>query len=157
MQNNERNDEHFWSHNQGTPLYYNWCGLAFERVCLTHINQIKSALGINGIICNAYSWKSITSTDKTNKGSQIDLVIERDDNVIDLCEIKYTKEKFTIDSTYNDIIQNKKVRFIQEHKTSKAIHLILISANSVCMNEYSEEFQKIIYSDSLFETETLRI
>lgn len=157
MQNNERNDEHFWSHNQGTPLYYNWCGLAFERVCLTHINQIKSALGINGIICNAYSWKSITSTDKTNKGAQIDLVIERDDNVIDLCEIKYTKEKFTIDSTYNDIIQNKKVRFIQEHKTSKAIHLILISANSVCMNEYSEEFQKIIYSDSLFETETLRI
>lgn len=150
MQNNERNDEHFWSHNQGTPLYYNWCGLAFERVCLAHVTQIKSALGIEGIISNVCSWKSVETADKKERGAQIDLVIERDDNVIDLCEVKYTKEKYTVDTVYNEVIQNKKSRFIQELETSKAIHLVLISASDVNKNEYSEEFQKIILSDSLF-------
>jgi hypothetical protein len=151
MQNNERNDEHFWSRNQGSPLYYNWCGLAFERVCLAHIFQIKMALGIEGVISNVCSWKSAETIDKNVKGAQIDLVIERDDNVIDLCEVKYTKEKYTVDAAYNEVIQNKKFRFIQELKTQKAIHLVLISGNDVIKNEYSEEFQKIILSDTLFK------
>lgn len=151
MQNNERNDEHFWSHNQGSPLYYNWCGLAFERVCLAHVVQIKSALGIEGIISNVCSWKSTENDNKKDKGAQIDLVIERDDNVIDLCEVKYTKERYTVDSAYNEIIQNKKSRFIQEMHTSKAIHLVLISASDVNKNAFSEEFQKIIVVDSLFK------
>lgn len=150
MQNNERNDECFWSHNQGSPLYYNWCGLAFERVCFAHIPQIKSALGISGVVSNVCSWKSSATTPKGN-GAQIDIVIERDDNVIDLCEVKYTKEKFTIDSSYNDVIQNKKNQFIKEVQTDKAIHLILISANEVYRNEFSEEFQKIIYLEALFD------
>ena len=84
------------------------------------------------------------------KGAQIELVIERDDNVIDICEVKYTKEKYTVDSTYNEVIQNKKARFIQELQTSKAVHLVLISASEVQKNEFSDEFQKIILADSLF-------
>ncbi len=151
MKNNERNDENYWSHNQGSPLYYNWCGLAFERVCLAHISQIKLALGIEGIISNVCSWKSLDRHNKNDKGAQIDLIIERDDNVIDLCEIKYTKEKYTVDATYNEIIQHKKAKFIKELNTSKAIHFILISASEVYKNEYSEEFQKIILIDSLFK------
>ena len=108
------------------------------------------ALGIEGIISNVCSWKSTESLAKNEKGAQIDLVIERDDNVIDLCEVKYTKEKYTVDAAYNEVIQNKKSRFIQELQTSKAIHLVLISASDVTKNEYSEEFQKIILSDALF-------
>ena len=152
MQNNERNDDHFWSHNQGTPLYYSWCGLAFERVCLHHIGQIKAALGIEGIISNVCSWRSDAAVaDSKAKGAQIDLIIERNDNVIDLCEIKYTKEKFTVTADYNEVIQNKRARFIEEVKTDQAIHLVLISANEVQKNDYSGEFQKIIYADSLFK------
>jgi hypothetical protein len=152
MQNNERNDDHFWSHNQGTPLYYSWCGLAFERVCLYHIGQIKAALGIEGIISNVCSWRSDAAVADTKaKGAHIDLVIERNDNVIDLCEIKYTKEKFTVTADYNEVIQNKRARFIEEVKTDQAIHLVLISANEVQKNDYSGEFQKIIYADSLFQ------
>lgn len=149
MQDNVRNDEHFWSHNQGTPLYYNWCGLAFERVCLHHVGQIKAALGREGIISNICSWKS-ESVDSNMKGAQIDLVIERNDNVIDLCEIKYTKEKFSISADYNEAIQNKRARFIEELKPEQAIHLILISASEVHKNGYADEFQKIIYTESLF-------
>ena len=84
------------------------------------------------------------------KGAQIDLVIERNDNVIDLCEIKYTKEKFTISAEYNENIQNKRARFIEELKPDQAIHLILISASEVHRNDYSDEFQKIIHADALF-------
>lgn len=149
MQNNERNDGHFWSHNQGTPLYYNWCGLAFERVCLQHIGQIKAALGIEGIISNVCSWRSEAAAGSA-KGAQVDLVIERNDNVIDLCEIKYTKEKFTITSEYNENIQNKRARFIEEFKPTQAVHLVLISASDVHKNSYADEFQRIIYGDSLF-------
>jgi hypothetical protein len=117
-------------------------------VCLAHVPQIKSNLGITGIISNVCSWRSTDS--KNEKGAQIDLVIERDDNVIDICEVKYTKEKYTVDSTYNEVIQNKKARFIQELQTSKAVHLVLISASEVQKNEFSDEFQKIILADSLF-------
>lgn len=149
IQNNERNDGYFWSRSQGTPLYYNWCGLAFERVCLQHIGQIKAALGIEGIISNVCSWRSEAAAGST-KGAQIDLVIERNDNVIDLCEIKYTKEKFTITSEYNENIQNKRARFIEEFKPAQAIHLVLISASDVHKNSYADEFQRIIYAESLF-------
>lgn len=149
MRDNERNDEHFWSHSQGSPTYYNWCGLAFEMVCMQHLTQIKAALGIEGIISNVCSWKSEAKEFDT-KGAQIDLVIERNDNVIDLCEIKYTKERFSVTSEYNDVIQNKRARFIEEYHTNQAIHLVLISANEVVHNSYYDEFQNIIYADSLF-------
>ena len=104
---------------------------------------------VNGNVC---SWKSEAAVvDSKTKGAQIDLVIERNDNVIDLCEIKYTKEKFTVTADYNEVIQNKRARFIEEVKTDQAIHLVLISANEVQKNDYSGEFQKIIYADSLFQ------
>ena len=77
-------------------------------------------------------------------------MIERNDNVIDLCEIKYTKEKFTITSEYNENIQNKRARFIEELKPTQAIHLVLISASDVHKNSYADEFQRIIYAESLF-------
>lgn len=149
MRSNERNDEHFWSHSQGSPTYYNWCGLAFEMVCMQHIAQIKASLGIEGIISNVCSWKS-GSKESDTKGAQIDLVIERNDNAIDLCEIKYTKEKFSVTSEYNDVIQNKRARFIEEYQTHQAVHLVLISANEVIHNSYYDEFQNVIYADSLF-------
>ena len=151
MQNNEHNDEHFWSHSQGSPIYHNWCGLAFERVCFAHIPQIKSALGIEGIISNVCSWKSSKTESNKEKGAQIDLVIVRADNVINLCEIKYTKGKYIVDSAYNEIIQNKKSRFIQETQISMAVHMILISASEVSKNEYSAEFQKVILGAMLFQ------
>ena len=56
IQENKHHDPCFWSRNVGSSLYSNWCGLAFERVCLTHIPQIKKALGIGGVTSNEYSW-----------------------------------------------------------------------------------------------------
>ena len=149
IQNNHQSDVHIWSAQMGSPVYYNWCGLAFERVCLLHLQQIKQSLGITGIISYAYSWLSRGEQGKA-KGAQIDLVIDRSDNVIDLCEIKFTKEPYEVSKDEDEKVQNRRSRFLQDTKTNKAVHLILISANDVIANPYSSEFQSIITSDALF-------
>ena len=85
------------------------------------------------------------------KGAQIDLIIDRNDDIVDLCEVKYSKEPYTVTSEYYDIVLNKTLRFKEDTKSTKSIHQILISANGVKRNAYSDEFQKIITLDSLFE------
>ena len=86
---------------EGTPRYYNWCGRAFERVCLCHTDQIKQKLGISGILTEEYAWRYIPKKKKEDEepavakgkrkkeGCQVDLLIDRSDGIIDLCEMKY--------------------------------------------------------------------
>lgn len=150
IKQNRQDDEHFWSSQTGTPIYYNWCGLAFERICLLHVSQIKKALGIYGTISTVCSWRSCNSA-AGQKGAQIDLLIDRSDNVIDICEMKFTKEPYEMDATEDAKIQNRRSRFIEESGTDKAIHLILVSAAGVKRNSYSDEFQSVITAESLFE------
>ena len=145
---NHSGDERFWSHNLNSPIYYNWCGLAFESLCFTHINQIKQALGITGVASNVCAWRA--SASEESRGAQIDMLIDRNDGIIDICEMKFTKEAFRVQGeTYEDIM-NKKSRFVEISKTRKAVHLILVSAAGVARNGYSDEFQKIITFDALF-------
>lgn len=148
MENNRISDERFWSHSQSSPVYNNWCGLAFERLCFAHINQIKQALGITGVISGVCSWQ--VKATKERKGAQIDLLIDRDDNVIDICEMKYTKDPFYITADYEENLQSKRSRFIEETCTDKAVHLVMISAAGVVSNSYSGELQKVIMLDDLF-------
>lgn len=111
------NDAQYWTKITGTPEYNTWCGLAFERVCLQHVEQIKAKLGIQGVITTVYSW-SVTGS-KEKPGAQIDLLIDRNDDVINLCEIKYSKALFQITHTIDENLQNKRERFIQETGTEK--------------------------------------
>ena len=150
IKQNRQDDEHFWSSQTGTPIYYNWCGLAFERICLLHVSQIKKALGIYGTISTVCSWRSCNSA-AGQKGAQIDLLIDRSDNVIDICEMKFTKEPYEMDATEDAKIQNRRSRFIEESGTDKAIHLVLVSAAGVKRNSYSDEFQSVITAESLFD------
>jgi len=91
---NAPKDEHFWSKAIGSAAYNVWCGLAFERVCLLHIRQVKRKLGIDGVISEEYSW--VTRKDETHPGAQIDLLIDRADDVIDICEMKYSKNPYSV-------------------------------------------------------------
>lgn len=142
------NDELFWSKSTESPQYSNWCGLAFERVCLLHSRQIKAKLGITGIISSEYSWQ--TDGDEYNSGAQIDLLIDRSDGVINLCEMKYTKAPFRIDSDYETVLQNKRERFIAKTQIQKAVHLTMVSAQGIVHNSYANEIQNIITGDDLF-------
>ena len=149
IQENRGGDENFWSRQTGSPLYYNWCGLAFERLCLLHVPQIKKALGIHGTVSRVCSWYQTSTPER--KGAQIDLIIDRDDSVIDLCEMKYTKEPYEMTSEEEERIQYRRSSFIAATGTEKAVHLVLISASGVKGNPYSDEFQSIITADALFE------
>jgi hypothetical protein len=125
----------------GTPLLYNWEGYSFERVCLWHIEEIKQALGISGIRSSVYEFH--------NRNTQIDLVIDRADNIVNLVEIKFTINNFRVTKEYYETLENKKEN-LRKYIKNKAIQLILISASNVETNEYSVKFSKIIYLSKLF-------
>ena len=137
-----------WMEHVGKPGYYAWLGLSFEKVCLWHISEIKSVLGISGISSSEYAWRSDGSDDL--KGAQIDLLIDRADNVINLCEMKYTESPFVLTDGYNNELLNKKRLFMEKTKTRKGIHIILISMNGVANNQRYGLAQRVISGSELF-------
>lgn len=148
IQNNNSNDEHFWSKSIGTGEYNSWCGLAFERLCLLHSRQIKTKLGISGIISSEYAWWTDQKDGK--RGAQIDLLIDRNDGVINLCEMKYTKVPFQIDASYEANLLNKRARFIEATQTRKAVHITMVSSQGLERNAYADEIQSEVSGGDLF-------
>jgi uncharacterized protein len=146
IQRNEYNDAHFWSTSIDSSHHRAWNGYAFEQVCLAHIDQIKRKLGISGVQCKAASWRSRTA----DPGAQIDLLIERKDQVINLCEMKYSTEEFTIDKNYGKTLRNKVTAFREETKTRKAIHITMVTTYGIKQNEYAGMIQNEVVLDDLF-------
>lgn len=129
-----------------TPSYYSWSGHAFEIVCLNSVLSIKKVLGISGVQTREYSWRSKNS----KPASQIDLIIQRKDNVINVCEIKYTLGDYKITKEYNDNLKNKIQTFIDEVKPKEQLILTFITSNSLIQNEYSDIVTTTITSEELF-------
>lgn len=135
-------DECYWSKMVGRPKYNTWCGLAFERLCLLHVRQIKAALGISGILADVYSWYS--------PDAQIDLLISRADNVIDVCEIKYSRLPYSITSSYREALLHKMQRFSESLAANKALQLVMITSNGLKTNQYSDIVNAQLTIDDLF-------
>ncbi|MDO4804487.1 MAG: ATP-binding protein [Lachnospiraceae bacterium] len=135
-----------WQKYYKTPAYYAWRGNAFEMLCLWHVPQIKAALGITGISSTEYSWRS----KKKKDGAQIDLLIDRRDDIVNLCEMKYTDDEFAIDSKYAGNLANKAEVFRMEAAPKKAVHVTLITVKGLKRNEYAYAVQNVITGDDLF-------
>jgi len=131
----KRFTENYWLHYSITPAHSAWSGYAFELACLLHLPQIKSSLGISGVLTQASSWRSISSS----PGVQIDLVLERSDKVVHLCEMKFTSTEYTIAKSYGDELRRKKAIFLTETNTKKAVHTTLVTTYGLMNNEYSSE------------------
>lgn len=144
-------DENFWSTQINTPRVNTWMGLAFERVCLLHISQIKKKLGISGVHTDVHSWYAKADPDKGIRGSQIDLLIVRKDQVINLCEIKYSGSDYTITKKTDEDIRNKIQDLIAGTKTHFAIYPTLITTYGLVENAYSNDIQSVVTMDDLFE------
>ena len=142
VQGNRFHDEHFWTSSMNSPTHATWSGLAFEMLCLAHLPQIKHALGIAGVQTNALSWHG--------KNAQIDLVIDRKDDTINICEMKYAKNKFEINKDYETRLENKIEEFIKETATKKTLILTFITTNGVKLNAHSSIVQSEITLDALF-------
>ncbi len=123
IQKNNPTDDKYWLNQLQTSSYYNWAGYAFEMVCIHHINEIKSALGIEGISSGIYSWQ--------NNEAQIDLIIDRADKVINICEVKFAGEPYLITKQYAQNLKNKISAFKKSTQTRKAIFLTMITNNGL--------------------------
>ncbi len=123
-----------------------WAGYAFEQVCLTHVNQIKKALGISGIASDVCSWNSV----KSEKGAQVDLVIDRSDKVINLCEMKYSASRYEITKAYAEWMSERKELFRNETSTKKTLHLTLVTPHGVVTGKNTSIIQNVISLDDLF-------
>ena len=147
IEGNIYNDEHFWSTSANSPLHNAWAGLAFEMLCLHHIRQIKQALGIAGVQTRVCSWRT---SKEASKGAQIDLLIDRKDETINVCEIKYTKGEFAITKQYSQELQDKINLFQEETGTRKSLLLTLITTNGLKPNEYTAIPQCAVELEQLF-------
>lgn len=146
---NTNYDESIWLNAIDHPAQRAWAGYAFEQVCLAHIPQIKKALGIHGMLSHTSSWKSSQSP----TGAQIDLVIDRRDQVVNLCEIKYSIHPFSITKSYANNLRNKIGVFREETQTRKAVFLTFISAYGLVKNEHATGLvQNEVTMDALFES-----
>ncbi len=129
--------------------YDNWRGKAFEILCFKNTRKIKSALGIDGVKTDVYPWYN--SDDDKNERAQIDMVIERADQITNLCEIKYTNKPFEIDSSYEQQLLRKRDVFKKKTGTSQALKIIMISAKGLSGTAYTSYVSDVITLDDLFE------
>jgi uncharacterized protein len=140
-------DKDNWLALTDSPIYKSWSGYAFEQVCLMHVPQIKQALGISGIFSQSSSWRS----KEIKNGAQIDLLVDRRDHVINLFEIKFSNEPYTITKSYAEQLRQKIGVFKSETNTRKAVWLAMLTTFGLKKNEHSGSLvQHELTMDSLF-------
>lgn len=149
IQANKQRDTAFWSRSLTKPVYNTWSGLAFERVCMQHLPQIKAALGIAGVGGNAYSW-AYRPKETEEKGAQIDMLIDRDDQVIDICEMKFSHDLFTITKELDEALLHRKNLFLRVTGTRKAVRIVLVCMYGVTDNPYAGNVQNVVTMEDLF-------
>jgi hypothetical protein len=146
MDGRSRNTSNFWMGGLGHGTHNAWSGYAFEQVCLAHDLQIRQALGISGVASDVAAWRS------NSKGSkaQIDLIIDRTDQVINLCEMKYSLREFEIDKAYGERLEARIQTFAGETKTRKALHTTFVTTYGVKNNKYKGLVQSEVTMNDLF-------
>lgn len=146
---NQYHDESFWTNSLNSPRYRAWSGYAFEILCLNHFAQIKQALGISGIQSMACSW--MAKADETHGGAQIDLLIDRADQTVNICEMKFARSEYEITKADDEDFNHKMEVFMQQTDTKKSLMLTLITTFGVAKNKYSGIVQRQITLADLFK------
>lgn len=147
-------DEHYWTNLGKTGKRNTWAGYAFEQVCLNHIHQIKTRLGISGILSNSYAWsrKAFTDSDGAEwSGGQIDLIIDRNDDVMNLCEMKYSSGEYIITSKYAREVQDRMSMFRASEKTKKDLRCTFVTTYGVKQNTNSDIVANEVVLEDLFK------
>lgn len=147
MQNASLDDKNAWLNGLDSPQIRAWSGFAFERLCLLHSDCIKQALGIAGVQTQTSAWVGIADNEK----AQVDLLIDRRDRVINLCEIKFSIHKYQINKQYSEELRRKIALFKQITATKKSVYLTFISSFGLETNEHSLGLvQNSLTLDALF-------
>ena len=142
--------EMFWQLSHDKPAANAWRGLSFERLCFWHIPQIKRALGISGMLSNVCAWRAKCDA-KSAEDAQIDMLIDRSDRIINVCEMKYTAKKFTMNEAESRKLRQRIERFRDATGTKKGIMPTLISSAGLKRNPHSAMISQEVVLDDLFQ------
>jgi hypothetical protein len=141
----------YWLQQSNSPRWRAWSGCAFESLCLKHVPQLKAALGIAAVSTTESSWRYRPPRDSTQRGTQIDLLIDRRDDTINLCEMKFSDGEFTIDKAYAAELRHKRDVFRRMTRTRKNTFLTMVTTFGVTDNAYAKELiASSLTVDSLF-------
>jgi len=133
-------DSMYWQSMSDSQSWKSWAGYTFENICLKHIPIIKKTIGIGSVITADGPWRYIASEhNHSGKGVQIDLVIDRNDRIISICEMKYYSGEFTIAKQYAKELETKIQVFKEQTKTSKPIFLVIVTTHGVKKNKYFDQ------------------
>lgn len=143
----QRGAENHWLEKLDAQSHVVWTGLAFERVCLLHVQQIRIALGISGVATNVCSW---SGADENGRRAQIDLLLDRNDRVITLCEMKFADEAYALTKKDIESLRHKRAAFRFATGTRRAVHLTMVTAEGLEHNSYRNEIQRELTLDDLF-------
>ena len=147
IKNAKPTDNHYWVNMIDNAKHRAWSGYAFEQLCMQHTAQICRKLGISGVITYSAAWRSQGAE---HTGTQIDLLIDRNDGIINLCEMKFTNAEFVIDKKTDENLRNKQSIFAAETKTRKAVHITMITTYGIKRNEYWGNIQSEVTMNDLF-------
>lgn len=114
-------DENWWTHHIESRSILSWMGLTFELICMSHHNQIKMALGVAGMATAVSTWRCQPDDETGTSGAQIDLIIERADRIIHLCELKFSQDQYNLTKEYAEKIRNRGSLFKTKTKTTKSV------------------------------------
>jgi AAA+ ATPase superfamily predicted ATPase len=142
----------YWKTRARTPGYRAWSGYAFEGLCLKHAQQIRGALGIEAIDAEIGTWRYVPSRRKRNdRGAQVDLLFDRADGIINLCELKYAEDRFVVDKRCARELADKVAIFETKTGTKKDVHVTLVTTHGLKPNSWSEDLiSNVVTVDALF-------
>ena len=141
----------YWLTRQSSQKLKEWSGYCFETICMKFVHKLKIKLGIANVETNACPWRYLPPKDSENLGAQIDLLIDRKDGVINLCEMKFYESEFTIDADYAADLRNKIQVFRKQTRSKKSIFLTMVTTFGIKRNSYSNDLEVIdIRMDDLF-------
>jgi hypothetical protein len=126
----------YWLSQVRSASYKTWSGYAFEAVCFKHLSQIRKALHID-LGSQAGSWRYAPRMRDEKKGAQIDLLFDRPDNAITICEIKHSDKPFVIDKEYASVLQRKMEIYQKQTRTTKQLFLTMITSGGLKESKYS--------------------
>lgn len=149
IERKSRNAKNEWLKIAQTDAYKIWCGYAFENVCIRHVDAIKMALGISGIYTevSSYWYKG----DDTESGFQIDLLIDRADNAINICEMKFVNDDFRMTESYSTQLRQRREAFRRVSKTKKMLFNTLITTYGIKNADNSAQIDHVLTIEKLFE------
>ena len=136
----------FWLSFSSTAAYSIWSGFCFEKICLYHVSEIRRKLSILGVLTAVYAWRGKYEC----SGVQIDLILDRNDNIVNVCEIKFVSGQYTISKANSEEIRNKRSTFAHYVSAKKSVQTTMITTFGLKPNMYSSEISSQVTLDDLF-------